>query len=117
MQTSWCAGVRTQNNEVPFTDKEASLIDAYVLKMSRGRYDALTDKAILVVKRCYKKYPLAFDKAATCVQEATNEFVKRANTCDGMPTNEGVAFGGKGPNPGKHCKVRCFCPSNRWHIF
>ena len=107
LQTSWCSGVRTENNNIPFTDSEASLIDAYISKVSRTRYDVLTDKAILTVKRCYAKYPESLDDASSCVTEATEEFIKRANTCDGMPTQFGTAFGGKGNNPGKHCKVIC----------
>lgn len=106
MQTSWCQGIRNGNANHPFTDSEASLIDAHIIKMSRGRYHDLTDKAILVVRSCYEKFPDDLPSAESCVQEATTEFVKRASTCKGLPTKDGTPFSGKGPAPGKQCKVR-----------
>ena len=98
LETSWCEGVREENRAnrpTPYKD-DASLIDAYILKMSQNSYSSLPDRAVLVVTRCAEKFPASPEDAASCVTEASEEFVARANTCQGMPTDrDGIPFAGR----------------------
>lgn len=119
METSWCDGVRQENHDnLPVNYKDdASLIDAYILKMSQPQYSSLPDRAVLVVSRCAEKFPQDDGAAAACVTEASEELVGRANTCQGLPTNQdGIPFAGTGANPGKECKASQ-APQRNPHLY
>jgi hypothetical protein len=70
-----------------------------------GAYDEIPDSAVLVVKLCRDQNPTDLDAQAACVNDASREFVARASTCTGMPTDSSSLFPGKGKLSGKNCKA------------
>jgi len=105
LKTSWCNGVREDNAKHAFAANDTSLIDMFLMKQNQAAYDELPDTAVLVVGLCAEKYPGDLPLQAACVNEASEEFVSRANTCAGLPNKDGVLLGGKGVLPGKNCKA------------
>ena len=88
----WCDDIRKGNEKLNFVDSvgdSTRLMQAYIMKKSQPYFDDLPDIAVIMVSQCTEKYQTDLSRQTSCINEATKEFISRANTCSGMPTKPG----------------------------
>ena len=102
----WCDDIRKGNEKLNFVDSvgdSTRLMQAYIMKKSQPYFDDLPDIAVIMVSQCTEKYQTDLSRQTSCINEATKEFISRANTCSGMPTKTGI-FKDQGTSGGAFCR-------------